>query len=179
MIWSTHVMAGLSTLWLVEAGSAAGVLPTLSVEQVTLMAGAAALGALLPDLDATQSKIKHLSVSGIKPFYLPSQFLFRALGHRTLLHSFKGLAGIALIAALSIPLTNSGIALVMTAAYASHLALDACNPSGVPLLYPKSRRFHLLPKRWRIATGSPHEEIVFTFFALVALLFFLLQLSAL
>lgn len=171
-------MAGLSTLWLLEAGSGIGVLPSLSTEEVALVAGAAAIGSLLPDLDAAQSKIKHLSVSGIKPFYLPSQMIFQTLGHRTLLHSLKGLAGVTVVAALLIPFTDWRIAWAMIAGYASHLALDACNPSGIPLLYPNRQKFHLLPRKWRISTGSPPEEIVFIFFALLSLLFFLTQLAA-
>jgi inner membrane protein len=184
MIWSTHLVAGLSTLWLFEAiglfeaGAAVGVLPVLSAEQITLIAGGAAFGSLLPDLDAAHSKIKHLSVAGIKPFYLPSQAIYQTLGHRTLLHSLKGLAGIALAASLLLPFADWRAALAIIAGYASHLALDACNPGGIPLLYPDRKKFYLLPRKWRIATGSPSEELVFALFALLALLFFLRQLSA-
>lgn len=178
MIWSTHAMAGLSTLWLFEAGSKVGLLPPLTHEQIALVAGAAALGALLPDLDASQSKIKHVSISGIKPFYLPSEMIFHSLGHRTWLHSLWGVAGIALIASAFIPFAYWGVALGIIAGYASHLALDACNPSGIPLFYPNRKKVHLLPKSLRISTGSPPEEIVFVFFALLALLFFLSQLRA-
>ena len=64
MTWSTHLMAGLSTLWLME------VLPVSQTENMALLAGAAALGSLLPDLDAAESKIKHLTVGGVKPFLL-------------------------------------------------------------------------------------------------------------
>jgi membrane-bound metal-dependent hydrolase YbcI (DUF457 family) len=49
--------------------------------------------------------------------------------------------------------------------YASHLALDACTVSGVPLLYPANRKCHLLPKLLRVVTSSPEEGLVF---ALVA-----------
>ncbi len=194
MIWSTHLMAGLSTLWLLEAGAAAGVLPATSAEQIPLMAGAAALGALLPDLDAAQSKIKHLSVSGIKPFFLPSQMIFHRFGHRTFLHSLSGLAGLALftlislvaliaVAVASFPEWQPAFAgwrgaVALIAGYASHLALDACNPSGIPLHYPDRKRYHLLPQRWRITTGSALEEMVFALFSLAALLYFLLHLLA-
>ncbi len=178
MTGQTHLMAGLSTLWLFEAGAQWGVLPALSTEQLALLASAAALGSLLPDLDAAQSKIKHLSVAGIKPFYLPSQAIFHLLGHRTLLHSRRGLAGIAIAASLLVPYTDWRIAFAIVAGYASHLALDACNPSGIPWLYPRRKRFYLLPKKWRILAGSPAEEIVFALFALLALLFFLSLLAA-
>ncbi len=176
---TTHLMAGLSMLWLFEAGSKVGVLLPPSSEQIALLAGAAALGSLLPDLDAAQSTIKHLSVAGIKPFYLPSQVLFHTLGHRTYLHSLWGVAGITMMSVTLTPFTDWRAALAIVAGYASHLALDACNPSGIPLLYPYRRKYyHLLPKKWRIATGSPPEELAFALFALLSLLFFLAQLRA-
>jgi inner membrane protein len=177
MIWSTHMMGGLSTLWLLQSGVELGVLPALSPEQVALVAGAAALGSLLPDLDASQSKIKHLSVSGIKPFYLPSEAIFRTFGHRTYLHSLRGVFVITAFALFISPWLDWRSAMALILGYASHLALDACNPSGIPLLYPNRRKYHLLPKPLRIATGSPPEEIVFILFALLTLLFFLSQLQ--
>jgi inner membrane protein len=169
-------MGGLSTLWILQSGVQLGVLPALSPEQIVLVAGAAALGSLLPDLDASQSKIKNLSVSGIKPFYLPSEAIFHAFGHRTYLHSLRGVLVISALALVLVPLLDWRSAIALVFGYASHLALDACNPSGIPLLYPNRRKFHLLPKPLRIATGSPPEEIVFIFFALLTLLFVLSQL---
>ena len=48
----------------------------------------AAFGALLPDLDASESKVKHLGVVGVEPFMQPATTLHQALGHRGMLHSF-------------------------------------------------------------------------------------------
>lgn len=42
--------------------------------------------------------------------------------------------------------------------YTSHLVADAMTKSGIRLLYPQPKRFHLLPKDWRITTGSLAEE---------------------
>jgi inner membrane protein len=164
MTWSTHLMAGLSALWLMEA------LPASATENMALLAGAAALGSLLPDLDASESKIKHLSIGGIKPFYLPSEMIYSQLGHRSFLHSLYGLAFCACSCLLLSPFTGWQAALALWLGYASHLAADAMTRSGIPWLYPQPRRYHLLPPRLRLVTGSPEEEIVFVLLALSALL---------
>jgi inner membrane protein len=164
MTWSTHLMAGLSALWLMEA------LPTSQPENMALLAGAAALGSLLPDLDAAESKIKHLSIAGIKPFLLPSQMIYGQLGHRSFLHSLPGLTFCGCISLLLLPFVGWQIALALWLGYASHLATDAMTRSGIPWLYPHRERFHLLPPRLRITTGSPEEEIIFVLLSLFALL---------
>lgn len=50
----------------------------------------AVVGALVPDLDATESKIKHVRVMGIKPFVPVYRAINREFGHRGLLHSLWG-----------------------------------------------------------------------------------------
>ena len=170
MTWSTHLMAGLSALWLMEA------LPASQPENMALLAGAAALGSLLPDLDASESKIKHLSVAGVKPFYLPSRMIYGQLGHRSFLHSLAGLAYCACFCLLFAPFTGWQVALALWLGYASHLAADALTRSGIPWLYPRNGRFHLLPARLRLTTGSQEEEVVFVLLALSALLLMLRHL---
>jgi inner membrane protein len=170
MTWSTHLMAGLSALWLME------VLPTSSTENMALLAGAAALGALLPDLDAAESKIKHLSVAGIKPFLLPSQMIYSQLGHRSFLHSLSGLTFFACACLLLSPFMDWPAALALWLGYASHLATDAMTRSGIPWLYPRKEHFHLLPLRLRLTTGSPEEEMIFVLLSLTALLLMLRHL---
>jgi len=199
MTWSTHLMGGLSTLWLLQLlatateplhatqlylaigipGSSLPLFPpphdSLSWtpwSALPLTAGAAALGSLLPDLDAAHSNVKHLEILGIKPFYLPSEAIFHSFGHRTVLHSARGLIAVALLAALLSPLVGFQTGTALFLGYASHLMLDACNPSGIPLRYPDHRRYWLLPKRLRIVTGSPYEEIAFALLALLCLLYF-------
>ena len=57
--------------------------------------------------------------------------------------------------------------------YGSHLAADACTKSGIPFLYPRKKRYHLLPRSLRFTTGSLAEDVLFvllTLFALVLLL---------
>lgn len=55
MTWPTHSLIGINFLWLLTP------LPpgTLAYDMGTL-AAVTVLGALLPDLDASESKIKHL-----------------------------------------------------------------------------------------------------------------------
>ena len=166
MTGSTHLIAGLNSLWLLEAFRPFEVLPGAGSENIALIAGAAAFGSLLPDLDASQSKIKHLSMGGVKPFYLPATAIYRQLGHRSLLHSLWGLAYVALAGALLSPLIGWQAALALWLGYAGHLLADALTKSGIPLLYPSAMRFHLLPKGRRITTGSLAEEILFVLLAL-------------
>jgi membrane-bound metal-dependent hydrolase YbcI (DUF457 family) len=176
MQWKTHMVIGLSSLWLVEL-----VPPGLEMEHFPLMVGAAAFGSLLPDLDAAESKIKHLSFAGIKPFFLPARAIYRDFGHRGFLHSGSALALLGLFA---IPLVywlgwQTGVALVL--GYGSHLAADACTRSGipwlyVPLLHPSKKRYHLLPPRYRFVTGSEAEGVLLPFIAVLILILLLRHL---
>lgn len=131
--------------------------------------GSCRAGALLPDLDATHSTIKYLRLGGhFQPFRLPVRVLSHQLGHRGPLHS---LAGIALLWLGWQP------TLALALGMLSHLLGDASTKSGVPLLYPKPGRWHLLPKDLRLTTGSPEEEAVFgvMLLPLLLLLFELLR----
>lgn len=69
MRWPTHALFGINSLWLLSP------LPLeMSGYDWGTLAAIAAFGALLPDLDASESKIKHLKLAGtqIKPFILPA-----------------------------------------------------------------------------------------------------------
>jgi inner membrane protein len=204
MTWRTHVLGGVAALWLIagvqghpSSGVGINVLATLgdspsvwlgdspsvwlgdspSVwlgDSPVVWAFCAGMGALLPDLDAQESKIKNLSVFGIRPFLLPANFLHRSLGHRGMLHSALGLMLMALV--IGIP---AGIGLGTTAmmalilGIASHLALDASTKSGIPLWFPNPQRMHLLPSQLRITTGSQAEDGVLIALALLVAAYFL------
>ncbi len=171
MLWRTHALAGLSSLWLLE------MIPgTLSADSLAPLALAAAFGALLPDLDAERSKIQSLSVSGVQPFAPISQAFYRAWGHRGPLHSALGLGIVALGACALVLWWEWPLSAALVLGYASHLLLDACTKSGIPLLYPKKKRYHLLPLPARLTTGSLAEEV---FFAILSIPVFLLLLRAL
>ena len=169
-MWRTHLIGGIASL--------VAALPFTGVAEPVPLLLFAMLGSLLPDLDASESHIKHLSLgTKVEPFLLPSQIIHRALGHRGLLHS---LWGVVLLATVSgVPLgyyfgVSAGVGLVL--GYASHLLLDAMTKTGIPLLYPNRLRFHLLPKGWRVITGSMEEDLCFGLLAAASLfvLFFLL-----
>lgn len=173
MTWSTHVMAGISSLWLME------LFPQTQPENLALLAGAATLGSLLPDLDAPRSKIQQLSVGGIKPLLFPARMIYRQMGHRSMLHSLIGLVGIATIGIMISPFIGYQAALALWQGYAAHLMADACTRAGIPLLYPRMKRFHLLPKRLGIVTGSLAEDVIFALLSLSILFLLLCQLVTL
>jgi inner membrane protein len=173
MTWSTHIMAGICSLWIFE------LIPAAHMEHIAIYAGAAALGALLPDIDAPRSKIGQWSVGGIKPFFLPSQAINRSAGHRSISHSLLALVFIAGVGLVLSPIVGWQVSLALWLGYASHLLTDASTRSGIPLLYPRPRRFHLLPKPLRIVTGSAAEEIIFVAFAALVLILLLSNFSTL
>lgn len=166
-------MAGICSLWIFE------LIPGVQPEHIAIYAGAAALGALLPDLDAPRSKIGQWSIGGVKPFLLPSQAINRSVGHRSLLHSLLALVYVALAGVILSPFLGWQISLALWLGYASHLLTDSSTRSGIPLLYPKPKRFHLLPKKLRIVTGSSAEEVIFVVFAALGLILFLTNLATL
>jgi membrane-bound metal-dependent hydrolase YbcI (DUF457 family) len=82
---------------------------------------------------------------------------------------------VALAGVLLAPFFGWPVALALWLGYASHLAADAATRSGIPFLYPRPRRFYLLPKPWRIVTGSPAEDALFFLLAMSVLLLMLRQ----
>ena len=168
----THALLGISSLWLLTL-----VPPACLTANYGVLAACAAFGALVPDLDAAESKIKHLQLGGVKPFLLPSVAMNRELGHRGALHS---LVGWALFAVLTFPLIGGcdwqpWVALLL--GYGSHLMGDLCTVRGVPIFYPNPKRQSLLPKPLRFATGSLVEEALFALITLTALALLLAHLN--
>lgn len=170
MTWRTHLVGGISSLWslsLLPNGLSAGT----NTANVGLLALVAGLGALLLDLDAGESHLKHLTLgAGIKPLYLPARFLHRTLGHRGLLHSLFGLALAMLLVGVPVGLLLNGWlpTAALALGYASHLLLDACTKRGIPLWFPHHRLVHLLPPPLRVRTGSPAEEVVLALLGVLA-----------
>ncbi len=163
MTWRTHLLVGVNALWLLAP------LPNvLTRDAAGLLALAAGVGALLPDLDAARSKVRSLNIRGVRPLVPLANALYRTFGHRGLLHSPLGWAGFGLLCAAAAPWLNPdgwgwGPSLGLFVGYGSHLLADSATPSGIPStgLSPRivhGRRFHLLPRRLRIVTGSPAED---------------------
>lgn len=173
MTWPTHALLGINSLWIIAA-----LPPELVGYNMGVLAACAALGALLPDLDASESKIKHLKIPGttIKPFLLPAQVVNRTDQHRGLLHSLWGLGMVALMTMPFLFWVGWAPILTLLLGYASHLLGDSATKSGIRLLYPSPTRFHLLPKGWRFTTGSGAEEVLMAPLALFAIVLLLSSL---
>jgi len=179
----THLALGVSAIWLLAPiPGALGHGPVAGAANPALLTLAAALGALLPDLDAQRSTIRYLHLdvgSGrrLRPFEPFAAFVSRTLGHRGPLHSLLGILPVWLLLGLPIllwigwqPSAALGLGLL------SHLLGDSCTKSGVPLLFPRPGRQHLLPPGLRLTTGSEAERRLLLLLAVPALL---LPLSAL
>ncbi len=165
MTWPTHALLGINTLWLLTPLS-----PELLGYDFGTLAACAAFGALLPDLDASESKIKHLKIPGtkFKPFLLPAQVVSRTDQHRGLLHSLWGV-GLATLIVTPISLwVGWAPVAVLLFGYISHLLGDASTKIGIRVFYPSATRFYLLPQGWRITTGSFAEEALLVPLALLA-----------
>jgi len=93
MTGPTHIALGVSTVWLMCAiPGAVGPLSVQDGSSPGLLVGCAALGALLPDLDATRSTVKYLRLGRrFQQFLWPARVLSRELGHRGPLHSLAGI----------------------------------------------------------------------------------------
>ena len=111
----------------------------------------------------------HLRVTGMKPFAPLAVVLYRGLGHRGLLHSLAGLGLLSAIALSFVQWWGWQPSFALVLGYGSHLAADAMTKSGIPLLYPSKKRYHLLPKGVRITTGSQAEDVLLPLLALVVL----------
>ena len=163
MTWRTHWVIGLNSLWLLTP-----VLPYIPQDELGLLIVAASLGSLLPDLDASESKIKHMKSGGIKPFHLPARVVHCTDIHCGMLHSLVGLSFIgtvALPAAIAVGWLPWAALLL---GYASHLLADAATKSGILLKFPSKRRYYALPVGLRLSTGSQAEEALFAICALCA-----------
>ena len=135
---TTHVIGALALA--LAAGEAGLLAPTPSV------LAAAALGGLLPDIDHPGSVLGRR----VLPIALLAQLLG---GHRGPTHSIAvAFAAGALALALGLPAT---VAAALMLGYASHLALDYFNPTGVPLAWPLRARRYAAPAT--IRTGGAVE----------------------
>lgn len=123
---STHMIAGLT--------AAAVYISATHPESPLLVAGAAALGSLIPDIDICTSKL------GRK--FFPAALLIQIfIGHRTLFHAPILYAAAWFILTAQFPVYSAYITMAAIGA-ASHIVLDCLNPAGIPLLYPLKKRFH-------------------------------------
>lgn len=141
----THLTLGIASgLWTAYSLQ-------LPLDQAVLITAAAAVGALLPDIDHPNSKISRKA--------RPARLLFMWFRHRGLTHSILG-AGIAAWLCHSLLPANFAQAVIL--AYLSHIWADMATDSGVLLFYPLSYRAVGLPRFLTIRTGGAGEFLVWT-----------------
>ena len=160
----SHQIAGVGLA--AVAGAALDVSPATGA----VMLGAAWLGSMLPDADRAGTRVYHRTrlerrvwIVGALGWVarLPLRLLM-VLPHRGVTHSVFACAAAAVMAGLLVALVDPALAVAagagMAIGYATHIAGDACTPSGVAAMAPVSRRrFWLLPRAARIPTGSLRE----------------------
>lgn len=144
MMAGTHMAAG------VLVGGAAGIGSGLPPTETLILCGVGALSALLPDIDHPNSALRRRTG-------LPGHLAFGWIRHRGITHTIPALVMVSIASALLLPWLA---AVVMAGGYASHLLLDACTRSGVPLAWPLTwASVRLLPGPLQVRTGSWRESV--------------------
>lgn len=166
MTYTTHLLGGVAaSLFL---ASALGVSDEMTYAAI---AGGAAIGSLLPDIDHRKSKISNRNIGT----QLTSSVVSLFFSHRGVIHTpiFIAFLG-ALILPASVAFADqywfaNYTALGVLAGMISHLVMDTLNPGGIMWLFPLSRRrIHLA----RIKTSSMAEKTFAGAFAAYIAYFF-------
>jgi inner membrane protein len=135
------------------------------------LAAAALFGSRLPDVDRLGTRVHRrtrlerrtlIARTAGALLRLPLVLLAVGVPHRTVTHSALACAVSAGLAAVVAMPAGGAVALLVAGGvaigYASHVAADACTPSGVSLWAPVSRRrVWLLPRRAQVRTGRWRE----------------------
>lgn len=167
MTWRTHLAGGLTALWLLSP------LPGVRLEEAVFFA---ALGSLLPDLDAPVSKLSVQKIKGIPPLEPIAGTISILLGHRGPLHSFAGLCVLGCLVCLPLAAVYPSASAGLFIGCLSHLLLDACTVSGLRLLWPYRKTYRLLPTPLLVVTRhppTPAEELAFALLMMAAAALFL------
>lgn len=174
---ATHAVFGIAAF--AGAGLATGNEPALYAYPVAMVA------AWLPDVDNPRSRLGNglsrrrnsLSNSVTRPLSwalrIASFALARTAGHRTVTHSLLGLA-VLVLAVSPLWVVAPDVSLALLAGCASHIAADALNTRGVPLLWPLRTPFRLLPGGVR-SGGVVEFVIALAIFALAGYELYLLH----
>lgn len=149
MLYHTHLAGGMTTATLLYM-FVQRAYPELTFTNTTLYFGAISclVGSVAPDIDLPTSK----AAKSIGPASKVLSFFF---GHRTFFHS--PLIVVLLYFALNYFFPQYSIyTIAFLAGYCSHLFLDMFNKTGIPLLYPRKKRYHIAS----IKTGSRGETVI-------------------
>lgn len=147
MTGKTHIIGGIlaETLFLEAAKS--------DTKMMAACVAVAGFAALIPDIDCPTSTIG-------KPLFFLSMPINKLCGHRGFFHA-PFLYLILWIAAWTATRHN----IFVNAAFigiASHLLLDSCNPSGIPWLYPFSKKKQHLAKIYTGKLGDSMVAVIMT-----------------
>lgn len=112
-----------------------------------LLTASSALGAVIPDICHTGSKIG-------KKLPALSFVVSKVFGHRTFTHSLCFLVGAAWLMS-NLPIERS-IAIGIIVGMFSHMVLDACTKNGIKFLWPIPITFRM---PFAIRTGGPWEKV--------------------
>lgn len=143
----THAAVGANAVWIPVA---------LGLTTAPWLILVGAFVALVPDLDASESRIKHLRVGGrlgIEPLAPVAMVTSGVFGHRGFLHSLLVLMAL-LCGGLFFSSQWLTVVIVAIVAYASHIVIDMLTKSGVELFWPIRVRVGLAPKMLRVKTGG-------------------------
>lgn len=148
MTGKTHLMGGVA---------ATIILTHTNTYDPLLFISAGAIGALLPDICHSGSKIG-------RRFKGLSKLINKLFGHRTITHSLLFLILMNMLVAYLT--TNEGIRVGILIGMVSHFLLDAATKNGIKLLYPLKLtiRFPLT-----IRTGDKGEAVVMALLSLLVL----------
>jgi membrane-bound metal-dependent hydrolase YbcI (DUF457 family) len=167
MRWMSHQIAG------VGLAAVAGAAVDASTSTAAVLLGGAWLGSMLPDADRAGTRIYHRTrlERRVPPVAVLGWIarvplrLLTLLPHRGVTHSLFACAAAAILTGLLVAVADPSLAGAagagMAIGYATHIAGDACTPSGVAAWAPVSRRrAWLLPRGLRIPTGSLREYVL-------------------
>lgn len=148
MLGNTHIVGGIT---------ASLAFAQISNENPLILVGAGIVGALLPDICHSGSKIG-------RTFPISSKIVNKLFGHRTFTHSLLFLACVALLMNAFVPYKAITIGLLL--GMVSHLVLDMATRQGVKLFFPIKIKVRF---PFTIKTGGKGEKYVFTALSLLAL----------
>lgn len=183
MTGKSHAAIGANTIWIFYLVYGASLSPVIFALAV--------IGALMPDFDAAESKIKHFKIrvgkkkTGLAfyPFYLPAVIISAFFKHRGFWHSLLATLLVTGISVGTVIYLNTYVmdltpahAFALPFGYLSHLLADSLTKFGVPLFWPNKENFHLTPRTLWFKSGGAIDHIIFAV-ATMGVLFLVLKMG--
>lgn len=168
MTGKTHAAIGANITWLF--------VPFLGFMFSPILIVLGTFGGLLPDIDASESKIKHFEIGygrgkrriAIQPFYLPAVIIAFFSRHRGFWHSILGTVVITVLSFVVVKYIDANYVdltyahwLATPLGYISHIISDSVTPQGTEWFWPYKKNFHLLPKFLQIRTSGIIDHSLF------------------